>query len=92
MNSDSWDQNRLTVIGKIDPIKLQEMVEQKTDKKFTLSCDVCPLPEKDEDDNKEKSGAGEENRNKEAKDKPKENPEDKNSKVRLIYLLISVLL
>ncbi|KAL7173734.1 hypothetical protein ACSBR2_033065 [Camellia fascicularis] len=44
--------NKLTVIGKVDPVKLREMVEQKAKKKVEL---VSPLPKKD---NKKGGGGG----------------------------------
>ncbi|KAH7853709.1 hypothetical protein Vadar_005745 [Vaccinium darrowii] len=63
---------KLTVSGKIDPVKLRDVVEQKTKRKVQL---VSPLPKKD---NKEKDGGGE--GEKKAEGKPEKKPDDKKSK------------
>ncbi|MGJ2543773.1 hypothetical protein ACR8G9_22540, partial [Salmonella enterica subsp. enterica serovar Paratyphi A] len=63
---------KLTVAGKIDPVKLRDVVEQKTKRKVQL---VSPLPKKD---NKEKDGGGE--GEKKAEGKPEKKPDDKKSK------------
>lgn len=69
------DGNKLTVIGKVDPVKLREMVEQKTKKKVEL---VSPVPKKEKDsDNKDKDGGGGE---KKTGDKPEKKSDDKKSK------------
>ncbi|GMG98773.1 hypothetical protein Nepgr_000613 [Nepenthes gracilis] len=39
-------ENRLTVVGNVDPVKLREILEKKTKKKFEL---VSPLPKKAKD-------------------------------------------
>eukprot|EP00268_Persea_americana_P029360 TRINITY_DN283_c0_g1_i3.p1 TRINITY_DN283_c0_g1~~TRINITY_DN283_c0_g1_i3.p1 ORF type:complete len:288 (+),score=85.99 TRINITY_DN283_c0_g1_i3:410-1273(+) len=61
--------NKLTVVGKVDPDKIRERIEQETKKKVVL---VSPLPKKD----KEGSGGGEkkaDEKDKKADDKkPKE--------------------
>ncbi|KAI8524118.1 hypothetical protein RHMOL_Rhmol13G0124700 [Rhododendron molle] len=62
--------SKLTVAGKIDPVKLQEMVEQKMGKKVQL---VSPVPKKD---NKDGGGGGE----KKAEGKPDKKPDEKKSK------------
>ncbi|GFZ20422.1 heavy metal transport/detoxification superfamily protein [Actinidia rufa] len=45
------DSNKLTVVGKVDPVKFREMLEKKAKKKVEL---VSPLPKKDKDNDKEK--------------------------------------
>ncbi|XP_057483513.1 heavy metal-associated isoprenylated plant protein 3-like [Actinidia eriantha] len=69
------DSNKLTVVGKVDPVKLREMLEKKAKKKVEL---VSPLPKKDKDNDKEKdiSGGGD----KKAEGKPEKKPDEKNSK------------
>lgn len=84
------DSNKLTVIGKVDPVMLREKVEQKTHKHVEL---VSPVPKKG---GKEKDGGGggggggggaeeKKKQNKENKD-PKENKgggeDNKKSKVK----------
>lgn len=64
--------SKLTVAGKIDPVKLQEMVEQKIGKKVQL---VSPVPKKD---NKDKDGGG--GGEKKAEGKPDKKPDEKKSK------------
>ncbi|KAH7838909.1 hypothetical protein Vadar_032563 [Vaccinium darrowii] len=60
---------KLTVSGKIDPVKLRDAVEQKTKKKVQL---VSPLPKKD---NKVKDGRGE--GEKKGEGKPGKKPDEK---------------
>lgn len=71
---------KLTVAGKIDPVKLRDVVEQKTKRKVQL---VSPLPKKD---NKEKDGGGE--GEKKAEGKPEKKPDDKKSKEVIIMIII----
>lgn len=67
--------SKLTVAGKIDPVKLQEMVEQKIGKKVQL---VSPVPKKD---NKDKDGGGGGGGGeKKAEGKPDKKPDEKKSK------------
>ncbi|KAG5515584.1 hypothetical protein RHGRI_036579 [Rhododendron griersonianum] len=66
--------SKLTVAGKIDPVKLQEMVEQKIGKKVQL---VSPVPKKD---NKDKDGGGGGGGEKKAEVKPDKKPDEKKSK------------
>ncbi|XP_038705554.1 heavy metal-associated isoprenylated plant protein 3 [Tripterygium wilfordii] len=64
------DSNKLTVVGKVDPSKIREKLEQKTKKKVDL---ISPQPKKDnnkDNDNKEN------NNNKEPK-KEEKKPDDK---------------
>ncbi|XP_058199934.1 heavy metal-associated isoprenylated plant protein 3-like [Rhododendron vialii] len=65
--------SKLTVAGKIDPVKLQEMVEQKVGKKVQL---VSPVPKKDNKDKDGGGGGGE----KKAEGKPDKKPDEKKSK------------
>ncbi|XP_011085142.1 heavy metal-associated isoprenylated plant protein 3-like [Sesamum indicum] len=50
------DEQRITVVGKVDPVKLRERVEQKTHKKVEL---ISPQPKKDNAN--KKNGDGKEN-------------------------------
>ena len=69
------DSNQLTVVGKVDPVKLREMLEKKAKKKVEL---VSPLPKKDKDNNKDKDGGG--GGEKKAEGKPEKKPDEKKSK------------
>ncbi|GFZ17859.1 heavy metal transport/detoxification superfamily protein [Actinidia rufa] len=69
------DSNKLTVVGKVDPVKLREMLEKKAKKKVEL---VSPLPKKDKDDKKDKDGGG--GGEKKAEGKPEKKPDEKKSK------------
>ncbi|XP_019228017.1 PREDICTED: heavy metal-associated isoprenylated plant protein 3-like [Nicotiana attenuata] len=64
------DSNKLTVIGKVDPVMLREKVEQKTHKHVEL---VSPVPKKD---GKGKDGGG----GGAAEEKKKQNKENKDPK------------
>ncbi|KAK4408986.1 Heavy metal-associated isoprenylated plant protein 3 [Sesamum angolense] len=74
------DEQRITVVGKVDPVKLRERVEQKTHKKVEL---ISPQPKKDNankknGDGKENAkgdgdGDGEQEKKKEGKDKNSSN-------------------
>ncbi|KAF8395263.1 hypothetical protein HHK36_019205 [Tetracentron sinense] len=57
--------NKLTVIGKVDPVKLRERVEKKTKKKVEL---ISPLPKKEKDGEKK------------AGDKPEKETDEKKNK------------
>ncbi|XP_009600294.1 heavy metal-associated isoprenylated plant protein 3-like [Nicotiana tomentosiformis] len=89
------DSNKLTVIGKVDPVMLREKVEQKTHKHVEL---VSPVPKKDgkgkDGGNGGGSGAEEKKKqNKENKD-PKENKggeDNKKSKVKEPPITTAVL-
>ncbi|KAF7120933.1 hypothetical protein RHSIM_Rhsim13G0099100 [Rhododendron simsii] len=68
--------SKLTVAGKIDPVKLQEMVEQKIGKKVQL---VSPVPKKDNKDGGGGGGGGG-GGEKKAEGKPDKKPDEKKSK------------
>uniref|UniRef100_A0A5B6ZFH1 HMA domain-containing protein n=1 Tax=Davidia involucrata TaxID=16924 RepID=A0A5B6ZFH1_DAVIN len=76
------DTNKITVTGKVDPLKLREYVEQKSRKKVEL---VSPLPKKEKE-----NGGGE----KKTEDKPEKKPDEKKSKEVLLFtnLRLCVLL
>ncbi|XP_042495463.1 heavy metal-associated isoprenylated plant protein 3-like [Macadamia integrifolia] len=63
-----FSSNKLTVIGKMDPVKLRERIEQKTKKKVEL---ISPLPSKDKD-----GGDGD----KKTEEKSEKKPDDKKIK------------
>ncbi|XP_052186166.1 heavy metal-associated isoprenylated plant protein 3 [Diospyros lotus] len=75
------DSNKLTVIGKVDPVALREMVEKKAKKKVEL---ISPSPNKENDNNgnkdkgkdKDAGGGGE----KKTGEKPEKKPDDKKPK------------
>ncbi|KAL7153938.1 hypothetical protein ABFS83_04G201100 [Erythranthe nasuta] len=75
------DGQRITVVGKVDPAKLRERVEEKTHKKIEL---VSPPPQNKKDDNKnEGSNKCKENSGGAAADNAKQDKckeDDKNSK------------
>ncbi|KAL0417684.1 UNVERIFIED_CONTAM: Heavy metal-associated isoprenylated plant protein 3 [Sesamum radiatum] len=81
------DEQRITVVGKVDPVKLRERVEQKTHKKVEL---ISPQPKKDNankknGDGKENAkgdGDGKQEKKKEGKDKnsSKDKSDEKKSK------------
>ncbi|XP_042474981.1 heavy metal-associated isoprenylated plant protein 3-like [Macadamia integrifolia] len=66
-----FNSNKLTVIGKADPVKLRERVEQKTKKKVEL---ISPLPKKDKDG--KDAGGGD----KKTDGKSEKKPDDKKDK------------
>lgn len=68
--------SKLTVAGKIDPVKLQEMVAQKIGKTVQL---VSPVPKKDNKD-KDGGGGGGGGGEKKAEGKPDKKPDEKKSK------------
>ncbi|XP_051113393.1 heavy metal-associated isoprenylated plant protein 3-like [Andrographis paniculata] len=76
-------EQKITVVGKVDPMKLRNKVEQKTHKKFEL---ISPQPKKENSNNDDKENAkGKENNNvvnpkQEKKKNNKEQSNDKNSK------------
>ncbi|KAK4440701.1 Heavy metal-associated isoprenylated plant protein 3 [Sesamum alatum] len=84
------EEQRITVVGKVDPVKLRERVEQKTHKKVEL---ISPQPKKDNankknDDGKENAdgnggdGGGKQEKKKEGKEKKsnKDKSDEKKSK------------
>ncbi|XP_010241812.1 PREDICTED: heavy metal-associated isoprenylated plant protein 3-like isoform X2 [Nelumbo nucifera] len=64
-----FNSNKLTVIGKVDPVKLRERVEQKTKKKVEL---ISPIPKKG--DKKAEDKKEEKNEKKKEEGKSKEPP------------------
>ncbi|XP_075513296.1 heavy metal-associated isoprenylated plant protein 3-like isoform X1 [Primulina tabacum] len=90
---------KITVVGKVDPLKLREKVEQKTHKKIEL---ISPVPKKEANngDNKENAKGKENNggdnqkqeKKKESKDKnSKDKPDEKKSKEKEIPVTTAVL-
>ncbi|KAJ4950450.1 hypothetical protein NE237_027282 [Protea cynaroides] len=67
-----FSSNKLTVVVKMDLVKLCKRVEQKTKKKVEL---ISPLPKKDKD-----GGAGGGNGDKKMEEKPAKKPDDKKTK------------
>ncbi|KAA8544118.1 hypothetical protein F0562_022130 [Nyssa sinensis] len=61
------DMNKITVTGKVDPLKLREYLEEKTRKKFEI---VSPMPKKE----KESGGGEKKKEDKPDEKKPKEPP------------------
>lgn len=89
---------KITVVGKVDPLKLREKVEQKTHKKVEL---ISPVPNKEA--NKENNGGDnqKQEKKKESKDKnSKDKPDEKKSKeeevlffnffTRILFFLFSL--
>lgn len=70
---------KITVVGKVDPLKLREKVEQKTHKKIEL---ISPVPKKEANngDNKENAKGKENEGGDNQKQEKKKDPKDKNSK------------
>lgn len=74
------DEQKITVVGKVDPAKLRERVEHKTHKKVEL---ISPQLKKDDNkngDNKEKAKGKENSGSNNAKQEKKKESKDKNSK------------
>ncbi|XP_010253988.1 PREDICTED: heavy metal-associated isoprenylated plant protein 3-like [Nelumbo nucifera] len=63
--------NKLTVVGKVDPLKLRERVEQKTKKKVEL---ISPIPKKE--DKKPAEGKKEEKKEEKKEDGKKKEPSE----------------
>lgn len=74
--ADVGGEHKITVVGKVDPAKLRERVEQKTHKKVEL---VSPQPKKD-NNNSEKAKGKENNGGENAKQEKTKDNNDKNSK------------
>ncbi|PHU03959.1 hypothetical protein BC332_29210 [Capsicum chinense] len=93
------DSKKLTVIGKVDPVMLQEKVERETHKKVEL---VSPIPKTDSKGkggggNGGDNGAGEEEKRKQKQNKEKDSREnkggeDKKTKEKEAHQLNSALL
>ncbi|XP_073022899.1 heavy metal-associated isoprenylated plant protein 3 [Primulina eburnea] len=84
---------KITVVGKVDPLKLREKVEQKTHKKIEL---ISPVPKKEANngDNKENNGGDnqKQEKKKESKDKnTKDKPDEKKSKEKEVPVTTAVL-
>lgn len=60
------EDQKVTVVGKVDPAKLREKVEQKTHKKVEL---VSPQPEKDGNNKEKENDGGKKEKKKESTDK-----------------------
>ena len=80
---------KITVTGKVDPLKLREKLEEKTHKKVEL---LSPVPKKDKAKNDD-AGDGKEEKKKDSKEKkPKDNSknkkDEKNSKEVRCYVML----
>ncbi|KAJ4971774.1 hypothetical protein NE237_004873 [Protea cynaroides] len=75
-----FSSNKLTVVGKMDPVKLCERVEQKTKKKVEL---ISPLPKKDKD-----GGGGGGDGDKKTEEKPAKKPDDKKAQAATVVMKI----
>lgn len=74
--ADIGGEQKITVVGKVDPAKLRERVEQKTHKKVEL---ISPQPKKD-NNNSEKAKGKENNGGENVKQEKKKESNDQNSK------------
>ncbi|XP_043703130.1 heavy metal-associated isoprenylated plant protein 3-like isoform X2 [Telopea speciosissima] len=75
--------NKLTVIGKADPVKLRERVEQKTKKKVEL---ISPLPKKDKDG--KDAGGGDKKTEQKSEKKPDDKKNNKPPQATTVVLKI----
>ncbi|EPS59630.1 hypothetical protein M569_15175, partial [Genlisea aurea] len=71
------DGERITVLGEVDPVELQERLEKKTHKKVEL---ISPQAKKNGGENKEKNDNNSEKKNDAGKEKSKKNKKKKKKK------------
>eukprot|EP00262_Sarcandra_glabra_P007252 TRINITY_DN1993_c0_g1_i1.p1 TRINITY_DN1993_c0_g1~~TRINITY_DN1993_c0_g1_i1.p1 ORF type:complete len:302 (+),score=71.87 TRINITY_DN1993_c0_g1_i1:59-964(+) len=78
-----FNSNKLTVVGKVDPVKLRERVEKKTKKKVDL---VSPIPKKDKEGGG--GGGGGDKKGDEKAEKKKDDKKPKEPPVTSVVLKI----